>query len=129
MLKSYSAARSILIQEVARYRGISPPSLVGDRSRDAGGRMKRRKEGEETWRELSTVRYQAKAHTSASSANLIPLTMCTRRNLLTFPFLPSFLPWRCSSSLFLVRPPVKLMANRDEEGKLCVCSPHPSLDV
>lgn len=45
--KSYSAARSILIQEVARYRGISPPpSLVGDRSRDAGGRMKRRKEGE-----------------------------------------------------------------------------------
>ena len=47
-----------------------------------------KKEGlEKTWREFGTVRYQAKAHTSGSSANLIPLTMCTRRNLLTFPFL------------------------------------------
>lgn len=55
-----------------------------DEKKEGGGEEG---EGSETWREFGTVRYQAKAHTSASSANLIPLTMCTRRNLLTSPFL------------------------------------------
>lgn len=101
MLKSCSGARSILIRaeaEVAvpvyRGEGISPHHSW-DRSREAmrGDEKKDEKKGGgggETWREFGTVRYQAKAHTSASSANLIPLTMCTRRNLLTSPFLP---PW------------------------------------
>lgn len=43
----------------------------------------------------------AKAHTSGSSANLIPLTMCTRRNLLTFPssLAPVWFPYVSRSSV------------------------------
>lgn len=99
--------------------GVLAPIIRGIDREETKRKMKRRKEGarkgKETWREFGTVRYQAKAHTSASSANLIPLTMCTRRNLLTSPFLPRphrFLVPRLYFSS------VKDGQPWDEEGKL-----------